>query len=83
MISICHYFMFKKLLLGASFCLIANTFAAGEFIMTWKTNYNQFDTNTSVTIPTFPGEDYLYDVDWDNDGIFDDIGVTGDITHDY
>lgn len=40
-----------------------------------------------ITIPTFPtyvtSGDYLYDVDWDNDGVFDSIGVTGDITHSY
>ena len=26
---------------------------------------------------------YNYDIDWDNDGIFDELGVTGDTTHDF
>ncbi|MBG7611626.1 DUF285 domain-containing protein, partial [Polaribacter sp. BAL334] len=39
--------------------------------------------STSISIPTFSGETYNYDVDWDNDGVFDDLGVTGNITHDF
>lgn len=50
-----------------------------HFITTWQVD----NTSTDITIPTFPGETYSYDVDWEGDGIFDDFGVTGDITHDY
>jgi surface protein len=53
------------------------------FITTWKTDNPGTSGPTEITIPTFPGETYSYDVDWENDGIFDDFGVTGDITHDY
>ena len=49
------------------------------FITTWKITHYR---DTSITIPT-TGSGYNYDVDWNNDGIFDEIGVTGDITHDY
>ncbi|MCB9033303.1 MAG: BspA family leucine-rich repeat surface protein [Chitinophagales bacterium] len=54
-----------------------------SFITTWKTDNAGSSSSTSITIPTFVGESYNYDVDWNNDGIFDDFGVTGDITHDY
>ncbi len=57
--------------------------AQAEFITTWKTDNIGNSNSTSITIPTFTGETYSYDVDWDNDGIFDDLGITGDATHDY
>ena len=52
------------------------------FVTTWKTD-GDGSSSTSITIPTRSGLTYSYDVDWDNDGIYDNIGVTGDITHDY
>jgi surface protein len=39
--------------------------------------------DTTFTIPTFPGETYNYDVDWDNDQTFEDTANTGDATHDF
>jgi len=53
------------------------------FTTTWKTDNQGTSNATSITIPTFPGSLYNYDVDWDNDGVFDDLGITGSITHDY
>ncbi len=68
-------------------CLYAFTFsvvaAQRPFITTWKTDNAGISCSSCITIPTFPGETYNYDVDWDNDGVYDDIGVDGDITHDY
>jgi surface protein len=52
------------------------------FLTTWKTDNQGTSNATSVTIPT-TGTGYSYDVDWENDGTYDDFGVTGDITHDY
>ena len=52
------------------------------FITTWKTDNPGTSSSTSITIPTI-GTGYNYDVDWDSDGTYDDIGVTGNITHDY
>ena len=52
------------------------------FVTTWKTD-GDGSSSSSITIPTRSGLTYSYDVDWDNDGIYDDIGVSGDITHDY
>ena len=52
---------------------------AQDFITTWETT----TPSETITIPTAPGETYSYDVDWENDGTFDDLGVTGDATHTY
>ncbi len=52
------------------------------FVTTWKTDNPGSSNSTSISIPT-SGDGYLYDVDWDNDGIYDSLGVTGSITHDY
>ncbi len=54
-----------------------------DFITTWKTDNPGVSNSTSITIPTHPSETYNYDVDWEGDGVFDDFGVTGDVTHDY
>ncbi len=53
-----------------------------HFVTTWKTDNPGTSNSTSVTIPTV-GSGYNYDVDWDNDGTFDQFGVTGSVTHDF
>lgn len=53
-----------------------------DFITEWRNNSN-FPNPTMITIPTFPGETYNYDIDWENDGVWDEFGLTGDATHDY
>lgn len=64
--------------------IICNNFLFSQnFITTWKTDNSGTSNETSITIPTFPDETYSYDVDWDNDGNFDEIGVTGNVTHDF
>ena len=52
------------------------------FITTWKTDNDGISNNTSITIPTYIGETYEYDVSWNNDGVWE-TGFTGDATHDY
>ncbi|MEZ4987422.1 MAG: hypothetical protein R2795_20650 [Saprospiraceae bacterium] len=42
----------------------------------WDTSNLGTSCATCITIPT-TGTGYNYDVDWENDGIFDDFGVTG------
>lgn len=62
-----------------------------SFITTWKTDNPGASNSSSITIPTRAGQPafpsgyytYEYDIDWDNDGVFDEFGVTGDATHDY
>jgi surface protein len=56
--------------------------AAGEFITTWKTNNAGTSNSTSITIPT-TGGGYNYDVDWDNNGTFEQTGITGNVTHNF
>jgi surface protein len=66
------------------FCtmLSANLVAQNEFISTWKTDNTGTSGTTEITIPT-DGTGYDYDVDWNNDGTFDEIGLTGNVTHDF
>lgn len=68
------FFLILSFWIGTPFILKAQN----SFITTWST-----DDGTIIGIPTNPNYSYNYDVDWDNDGIFEDIGVTGDITHQY
>jgi len=80
------HLQFSSLILIASILLWSGTKIDAQnapFITTWKTDNPGSSNNTSITIPTDPGYSYSYDVDWNNDGTYDDLGVTGDITHDY
>ena len=56
--------------------------AQRPFITTWKTDNPGTSCSSCITIPT-EGGGYNYDVDWDNDGVYDEIGVSGNVTHDY
>ncbi len=64
--------------------LSLNCAAAPEdhFVTTWKTDNPGDSNDSSITIPT-NGTGYSYSVDWDNDGVVDQMGITGDITHDF
>ncbi len=55
------------------------------FITTWKTDNPGTSSSTSITIPatTVTGLTYNYDVDWDNDGTYDETGITNAVTHDF
>ena len=53
------------------------------FITTWNTTGSGTSCTSCITIPAHPSGTYNYDVDWENDGIFDDFALAGDITHDY
>ena len=52
------------------------------FVTTWKTDNDGASCNECISIPT-TGEGYSYDVDWDNNGTYDEFGLTGDAEHDY
>ncbi|MDN5216903.1 BspA family leucine-rich repeat surface protein, partial [Fulvivirgaceae bacterium BMA12] len=58
-------------------CLFSSILFAQPFITTWRTT----TASQTITIPTFPGATYNYDVDW-GDGSTD-IGQTGSATHSY
>ena len=55
------------------------------FITTWKTDNPGVSTDKTILIPTHPdfAGSYNYDVDWDNDGVFDEFGIAGDVSHDF
>ena len=72
----------------AAFGLVGARMVMGQgmsdhFVTTWKTDNPGTSNSTSITIPTHPNETYNYDVDWNNDGVFDQLGITGDVTHDF
>ena len=52
------------------------------FITTWKTDNPGTSCTSCITIPT-EGGGYNYDVDWDNDGVYDEVGLSGDVTYDF
>ncbi len=55
---------------------------SNHFVTTWKTDNPGTSGKTSITIPTI-GTGYKYDVDWNNDGEFDEFGLEGAVTHDF
>ncbi|HIP47408.1 MAG TPA: BspA family leucine-rich repeat surface protein, partial [Lutibacter sp.] len=54
-----------------------------DFVITIKTDNTGSSSDTEFTIPTYSGATYNYDVDWNNDGIFDQFGLTGNVTHNF
>ena len=66
---------------GSIFLLLVsmNILAASSdhFVTTWKTDNQGFSNNSSITIGT-NGGGYSYSVDWNNDNIIDETGITGD-----
>ena len=68
------------------FMLSANSLLAQPeaFIITINTeNISDGSSNeTSFTLPTIGGG-YNYEVDWDNDGIYDETNLSGNATHNY
>ncbi len=61
--------------------LIAQNLSSDYFVTTWTTaNQGDFYDN-QITIPIHEGSTYNYNVDWNNDGIFDEFGITGSVTH--
>lgn len=76
--------MNKTILLFTLLSLIATKgFTQTEFITTWNTDSEDDPGSTTITIPTNSAYAYSYNVDWDNNGTFDEFGITGDITHDF
>lgn len=57
-----------------------------DFVTTWKTDNpgSQFNS-TSIFIPIWSVSPnvYNYDIDWNNDGVFDEFGKTTNALHDY
>ncbi|MFK7900593.1 MAG: BspA family leucine-rich repeat surface protein, partial [Cyclobacteriaceae bacterium] len=74
---------FNHLLVTITLFFSVHLSISQPFITTWKTDNPGISGSTEITIPTVSSESYNYDVDWDNDGVFDEFGITGDVTHDF
>jgi len=59
--------------------IIGDTLKCLPFITTWRTSF----AGESITLLTSSFYNYNFSIDWENDGIIDTTGVTGDITHAY
>ena len=62
------------------FEVTGNTPPKDDFVTTWQTDNPGTSNDTSITVPMVGG---AYDVDWDNDGVFDEFGLANSSTHDY
>ncbi len=56
--------------------------SSGDLVLTWDTRLGASPSESFIIIPT-RGSGYNYDVDWNNDGVFDEMNITGNITHDF
>ena len=65
-----------------AFVVLQSALAAplDDFVTTWKTDNPGFSNSTSIAVPMFGGP---YDVDWDNDGFFEETELNGGVTHDF
>lgn len=54
-----------------------------NFITTWKTDNPGTSDSTSITIPGKPSGGNYYQVDWNNDGVMDELVSQNTITHDF
>ncbi len=77
-----NYSFLRSMLLWIAFLAATASYAQQPFITTWKTDNSGISNSTSITIPT-TGGGYNYEVDWNNDGIYDQSGITGDVTHNF
>jgi len=82
----------KKLLLATTLLFLSVTgFTqkdSTQLVTTWRTfntdpNVTSSSGDSSVHLGIDTTRTYNYDIDWDNDGIFDTLGVTTAITHRY
>lgn len=70
-----------RLTFTLAFFLLSLTVFSQAFVTTWKTDNPGSSENNQITIPTFPNENYNYNITW-GDGTVNN-NVTGDITHTY
>lgn len=58
--------------------------SSDDFVFTIKTTNPGLTNSTSFHLNlTQPNINYLVDIDWNDDGLFDTLGVSNSITHDY
>ncbi len=62
--------------------VLADSINATDFVTTWKTDNPGESCDSCITIP-IRNAGYDYDVDWNNDGVFDELNLTNSVTHDF
>lgn len=62
-----------------SVCESAASRSSGDFVTIWKTDNSWITNNKQIQIPTFPTETYNYNVDCNNDWLWDIIWATSDV----
>jgi len=77
-----QHMLLRSALLCMTFLATTAAHAQQPFITTWKTDNAGSSSSTSITIPT-AGTGYNYEVDWNNDGTYEQSGITGTVTHDF
>ena len=50
-----------------------------DFVTTWATNIGDDPTDSTIIIPTGTGT-FDFQIDWNNDGVFEIAGVTSSMT---
>ena len=75
------FFLMAVLLSAALYSQISTD----DFVTTWKTdNFGTLSNDSTIYILASDlNFTFNYDVDWNNDGIFDSLGVTGSTSHQY
>ncbi len=80
------YFIFITFLISiSSFSQNENldsTNRLSDFVITWDTTKKGISNNSSIIIPVVSGV-YYYNVDWNNDGVFEEKQLENSVTHDF
>lgn len=67
--------------------ICGNTNEMLPFVITWVTNNSGITGDSSIRVPTFPGETYNYEVDWDyimgELFVADTSGIVGDFEYNF
>ena len=88
----CKWFIRQRVVMGMAAILIgfslllpqsAMSASPSDFVITVKTDNPGTSSNTQFIIPTYSGETYIYDVDFNNDEVYELTGVTGNTTCTY
>jgi surface protein len=80
-ISACTGFLCLLIAFALAPCSAAQA-QSDAFIIIVKTDNPGTSNNMSFTIPT-TGGGYNYQVDWNDDGTYDQSGITGNVTHNF
>ncbi len=75
--------LFTLIVLVGFVSILAAQKDSSHFMFTIQTDKLGQSNDSSYYINTYVNLNYNYDVDWDNDGVFDTLGITQNIVHQY